>query len=325
MARSPVNSCIESGVYYLVKNGPGKKIVRRPLPPPTSAPLDDDFDAITQGGTTTRGPGTEWHARSDIAGSSSPLDDDFDAITHTYTAAQRAESLLDPEPSGRALSRAKSRNNEPRNFHQESRKDQDDGFGDYGEYGQYMNEMERLFGGTADLSLSVNTQGKEQDRSKSHQSGRARGTRSGQIAKRGVGEIGKPSRLGSVGREKSGPKAGQTYEVVNHRVIEDGPERTVTIATWREQVANEASSSIDVYYVGADDYAVENGNDDETRMGGLDRARRSLPPVPIQTETKPSPVSSRSRITEAARGERPLPEVWKVVEMMLLTSLKCHD
>ncbi|THU99844.1 hypothetical protein K435DRAFT_476803 [Dendrothele bispora CBS 962.96] len=52
----------------------------------------------------------------------------------------------------------------------------------------------------------------------------------------------------------------QNYEVVNNHVVEDGPERTVTISTWREQVANEARRSeveMSIYYVNADEYAVE--------------------------------------------------------------------
>ncbi|KAF7969362.1 hypothetical protein HWV62_27484 [Athelia sp. TMB] len=44
---------------YLVPNphGPGKTIVRRPHPPPTTAPLDDDFDAATiEDSTVFQGP-----------------------------------------------------------------------------------------------------------------------------------------------------------------------------------------------------------------------------------------------------------------------------
>lgn len=44
---------------YIVRNphGPGKTVIRRPRPPPTTTALDDDFDAITvEGGTTVLGP-----------------------------------------------------------------------------------------------------------------------------------------------------------------------------------------------------------------------------------------------------------------------------
>ncbi|KAJ3806739.1 hypothetical protein F5876DRAFT_80385 [Lentinula aff. lateritia] len=60
---------------------------------------------------------------------------------------------------------------------------------------------------------------------------------------------------------RKGPVAND-YEVVENRVLEDGPERTVTISTWREKVANESKRSeveMSVYYLNADDYIMDPG------------------------------------------------------------------
>lgn len=57
-----------------------------------------------------------------------------------------------------------------------------------------------------------------------------------------------------------GPKPGQTYEIVNHRIIEANPERTVEISTWREQTAEHTKSNeerMSIYYLSADEYPQE--------------------------------------------------------------------
>ena len=57
-----------------------------------------------------------------------------------------------------------------------------------------------------------------------------------------------------------GPKPGQTYEIVNHRIIEANPERTVEISTWREQTAERPRSNeerMSIYYLSADEYPQE--------------------------------------------------------------------
>ncbi|KAF9465375.1 hypothetical protein BDZ94DRAFT_1254388 [Collybia nuda] len=316
MHMHPQDTASESGMFYLVPNkyGQGKTIVRRPLPPPTSAPLDDDFDAFTQAGTTTRGPATEWEVRnrgSDIVGSSSPLDDNFDALTFTPGARS---SVMIPESSNRAQNRTRPQSSGLTSRY--GRAEPNEGFEDYGEYGQYMNEMEKMFGGNdADLKLSVRQlHGQDQERSESRQIARLSNTRAGGAGRGAIGRIGRPSKLGSIGRSMDvvGPRAGQAYEVVDHRVLEDGPERTVTISTWREQVANEAGSEegIDVYYVGADEYAVESAAGDEvkTELGGYDNRRRVTPPRFSQKPNGSSPGSSGEK-TDPARGVRTSPEV----------------
>ncbi|EEB92918.1 hypothetical protein MPER_08499 [Moniliophthora perniciosa FA553] len=86
---------VEYGEYYLVPNRNGrpgsKRFVKRPNPPPTSPPLDDDFDVITQDRTTMygRGPGGD---RYSWVPTQAPLDSDFDAVTYTnYTGFEKLD------------------------------------------------------------------------------------------------------------------------------------------------------------------------------------------------------------------------------------------
>ncbi|TFK34786.1 hypothetical protein BDQ12DRAFT_715117 [Crucibulum laeve] len=263
----------QSGVYYLVQNkhGQGKSIVKRHPPPPTSPPLDDDFDAITQGATTTRGPETEWgtRARSPMTRTSSPMADDFDEATYTATPGQGATTRqLAPEWNRPPFNGARGYPQQPhagtsRRFSGKP----DPEFEHYGEYRSYMNEMEQMFGGDVDLELSVKRLGPEMDRRQSLQLGRVKSLGKGHTkGKYSLGEtrtISKPTRLLPANNripDPKGPKPGQDYEVISRRVLEDGPEKTVTISTWREQVAreaNQANERMSVYFVDGDDYAVE--------------------------------------------------------------------
>lgn len=84
----------DSGEYYILPRPAGDpgppQFVKRPHPAPTSTQLPDDFDALTQGATTTaHGAASEWAARVRDSGMASmnpaPLVDDFDAMTWTGT------------------------------------------------------------------------------------------------------------------------------------------------------------------------------------------------------------------------------------------------
>ncbi|KAH9480703.1 hypothetical protein JR316_0007303 [Psilocybe cubensis] len=61
-----------------------------------------------------------------------------------------------------------------------------------------------------------------------------------------------------------GPKAGQTYEIVNRRIIENNPDRTVEISTWRREPdtpkvpkPKDEDDKMSIYYISADEYPVE--------------------------------------------------------------------
>ncbi|KAJ7170950.1 hypothetical protein C8R46DRAFT_1349110 [Mycena filopes] len=71
---------------------------------------------------------------------------------------------------------------------------------------------------------------------------------------------------GMNGRSGLGPLAGQDYEIVEYEIVEEGPERTVSISTWREQAIQEADSddAMSVYYVNVDDCQ---GHPEPTEIG----------------------------------------------------------
>ncbi|GLB38757.1 hypothetical protein LshimejAT787_0506220 [Lyophyllum shimeji] len=306
----------ESGIYYLVPNkyGPGKTLVRRPRPPPTSAPLEDDFDAAT----TTRGARTEWDLPpqgSDRARSPSPLVPGSTSgaarrLTPNRTASPPAGTAAPPKTTSHSSASPRRMNGAPplsgeaaatNTGRKETSREAHDASETYGEYGHYMTELERKFGGSPDLTLSPTRARRSQEMDRGHVQIASMASAG---AGAGISRIGKPSRLGSVGRpgvaggSGSGPGRGQqSFEIVDKRILEDGPERTVTISTWREQVAEQADPQADhmeIYYLDAHDYAegVEDqsegghGGGETVSMSEADsntgRKGRSLPPRPTE-------------------------------------------
>ncbi|THH20612.1 hypothetical protein EW146_g813 [Bondarzewia mesenterica] len=169
------NDTASEAPLYLVPNieGTGKRLVRRPHPPPTTAPLPDDFDAITiaRAGTTVLGP-DEWGMAN---GSVPEIDYDDVTVQHAFPSEASNQMLSPP----RAASPSRS-----------------------------MDAVGALRIG----------------------------------AVRGLGKGKASSVAGSPGEGaravKRGLAAGR-YELVQRKVLEDGPERTISI--WREGVAQSAS------------------------------------------------------------------------------------
>ncbi|KAF4562613.1 Squalene epoxidase [Pleurotus pulmonarius] len=220
---------VESGVYYVVpdKRSGAKKLVRRHPPPLTTAPLDDDFDAVTQTQAyTVITPTIERvenesyysHYGYDRDGQTSvPLDDDFDAVTYEPLTTVR----------------------------EEWREDHHDG-----QYDGFAEPVSPSQGGWPATGLG----GKWAGRSRTTSEIQRRplpspiGTSKSLLPNTAVS---KPSRLG------------EQFEMVRRKIIEDSPQKTVTISMWRENVADEAGGEVgmSVYYVNPDDYAVEEGGD----------------------------------------------------------------
>ncbi|KAF4581559.1 Squalene epoxidase [Pleurotus pulmonarius] len=245
---------VESGVYYVVpdKRSGAKKLVRRHPPLLTTAPLDDDFDAATQTQAyTVITPTIERienesyysHYGYDRDGQTSvPLDDDFDAVTYEPPATVREEwredhhdgqydGLQSPSPPRRADGRRRGSG----------------GSGQGGGGGSSQRDAERERGprylrGT-DLVRSRTTS-EIQRRPLPSPIGTSRSLSPNTA-------VSKPSRLG------------EQFEMVRRKIIEDSPQKTVTISMWRENVADEAGGEVgmSVYYVNPDDYAVEEGGD----------------------------------------------------------------
>ncbi|KAG5350124.1 hypothetical protein C0989_012556 [Termitomyces sp. Mn162] len=313
------NAPIEPDVYYLVANkyGPSlKTVIRRPPPSSTSPPIDDDFDAAT-----TRGANTEWSGPVHrLEKSRSPLPPDYARATITKGPIA-GPSVVKPQPATPSP-RRKDRD-EARALNSDAWESRDrELYENHGDYGCIMNELERKFGAGPDLTLSPTRSRREQD--SSGQAVKATITTTTSANATGISRIGYPARLGSVGRTTGvGVRHRHSLEMVDRRVLESGPERTVTISTWREQVAHEADqqANMDIYYLDARDYAAEevtlrdDGDGDEetdeeeaSSVGQTDspRARKMslpLPPPPLR-EGGGSPGSDPGSIIRTITDEQ---------------------
>ncbi|KAF9493513.1 hypothetical protein BDN71DRAFT_1090160 [Pleurotus eryngii] len=240
----------ESGVYYVVpdKRNGAKKLVRRHPPPLTTAPLDDDFDAVTQTQAyTVITPTIERienesyysHYGYDRDGQTSvPLDDDFDAVTYEPPATVREEwredhgGLQSPSPPRRADGRRRGSGGS--------------GQGDGSGWDAERDRGQRYMRGTDFVRSRTTSEIQRRPQSPPI------GTSKSLLPSRNTNTaVSKPSRLG------------EQFEMVRRKIIEDSPQKTVTISMWRENVADEAGGEVgmSVYYVNPDDYAVEEGGD----------------------------------------------------------------
>ena len=81
-----------------------------------------------------------------------------------------------------------------------------------------------------------------------------------------------PSRHGTITRSTSGAHgrhgSAPQFEVVKSQVVEDGPERTVTVSLWKEQVAKPIGpngETMSVHYYSAQDVLPDAMYTNETR------------------------------------------------------------
>ncbi|KAF5347880.1 hypothetical protein D9757_013418 [Collybiopsis confluens] len=282
----------KSGLLYFIpdESGKGKRVIRKPCPPPTSVPMDEDFDAYT---LETREPvtnvGTIKARSASWAPTSPPLDEDFDAWTYTNTAGpvtgtgtlyeeeyladsedgrERDEGMPGAERSesrrhfdnrslrrrgrlrrGDPLTMSVSRDSDVRGFPTELRlpserslikKPSPSNPVANGKSRKGLGRSQSLSGST-----TVSGNGKHKTGARKDALARSSHRRRNEHTRQTV------SRRGPVAHD---------YEVINSRVLEEGPERTVTISTWRERVASEARRSevaMSVYYLHADDYVTD--------------------------------------------------------------------
>jgi hypothetical protein len=272
--------------FYLVpnKNGPGKSIIRRPpVPPPRVPPHDEDYDNVTQAATTlAQKADTDWPARtrgSQITGGSSmPTENNSDVATYTVPGGDskvdlpwnphsnrprdkfgpRAATTPSPKPERYFPTRGNTNTASPvsvsRTAHEPAENYEDyniyiqgiEGMGAQEEFG----ERKPLFTGRKELGIM-----------------RSREAMKSPIARNAIPGRSSPYRFdtalhnttpGSRYRRR-GSRPGQEYEIVNRRVVEDTPERTVTIDEWRQKVAREMSQNdvetMSIHYMGLEDYA----------------------------------------------------------------------
>ncbi|KAH9038385.1 hypothetical protein EDB85DRAFT_2141901 [Lactarius pseudohatsudake] len=202
---------------YLVPNseGTGKRLVRRPHPPPTTAPLPDDFDAIT----VTRGSATIY----DDAGNSA-LGIDYDAVTIAATAAlERPLPIHAPVP----LSPTRNPVSPLRQRRPASPSH------------SFAGPDPRSAGGGDGLMPHSKGLGLGH--------GKARSVAGDRSARRSLGSGNYPPAVAPSFPlppfpPGKGPAAGRN-DLVEKKVLEDGPERTISV--WREDVAKSSSEAGD--------------------------------------------------------------------------------
>ncbi|KAJ7704975.1 hypothetical protein B0H17DRAFT_1038937 [Mycena rosella] len=193
--------------------------------------------------------------RAETPFTSPPLDDDFDAITQRWSRTTRATTV---EPTASGLYEqleAVTHGSTPFTAPRRRKKTE------HREFGDWSAQKHESGAGVAPGRSRRRTRAK--DRIKS---GLARGA----------------------------PVAGQDYELVECRLLEEGAERTVSISTWREQAIQEADSDDDmsVYYVNAEDCA----RIEEKEIGAA--ADFVSPP----TRTKDGSNNSGQRSGESSKG-----------------------
>lgn len=232
---------------------------------------------------------TDWVGRtrgSPMTGvSSMPVEDNFDAGTYTApgggdsntvdsawrTPSNQTRDRAPPRaPKERYFPATKAGTNTPspvsgsRTVH-----DALDNYGDYGLYIQEMERMDRMFEvqgeDVSERKLpDVDQIGrKELARIKSRERNgpMLRSPNPGHtVAYHPRFDTGAHYGVNANSRNRrKGPRAGQEYEIVNKKVIEETPEKTVAITTWREQVALETNpndvETMSIHYMGLEDYA----------------------------------------------------------------------
>ncbi|KXN90932.1 hypothetical protein AN958_02999 [Leucoagaricus sp. SymC.cos] len=280
----------DTGPFYLATNKhghPPKTIIRR-TPQPPLPPLEDDYENVTQAPTTmAQKADTDWGRTrgSPMTGVSSvPMEDNFDGAT--YAVAGGGDSNTDSAwrtPSSRTRDRApprvppvpkdryfptKASTNTPSPV--SGSRTAHDTVENYGDYGLYIQGIEAGFP-DSDVEPPVERKApdpvhfghKELGRIKSREVNRpnlmVRSLNTGHnVTYHTRFDTGAHYGVNPTSRNRrKGPRPQQEYEV--DKVVKDTPEKTVTIHTWREQVARETRpndvETMSIHYMGLDDYA----------------------------------------------------------------------
>jgi hypothetical protein len=239
------------------KHGPsGKPTDRYP-----ELALDNNVDAITQAGTAART--VRITRRAQKAKASSP------PLPESFTTLQRSNTT--PESSRNARRRLRTRARAPRSASSDT-----SSYGTFGNRGAGIDDDEGKVDQTISVSTilpghSMNAEGELKMLPPLPVIGKGSGSGSGAARRlRGASESGP--------REDEGQVMGHDFRMIDRRVVEDGPERTVTISTWREDIARRPSDTMSVYYVNPDDYAAgdqELWEREERESRGGDRSSES--------------------------------------------------
>ncbi|KAH9975621.1 hypothetical protein BJV74DRAFT_888784 [Russula compacta] len=211
---------------YLVPNieGTGKRLVRRPHPPPTTAPLPDDFDAITE----TRDSTTIY----DDAPNSALDIDYYDDITvapapvpaPTCTRSPMTQPIHAPLPMPAPTS-------PPRNNPTSPPRQRRAGSPSHSLAGPSPDVRGPRRSDVAAAAAALSA-------------GKARSVAGDRDRDRGAAQqrrsLGAPPPMPPLSSSGKGPAMGRN-QLVEKMVLEDGPERTISV--WREHVAKNANEA----------------------------------------------------------------------------------
>jgi hypothetical protein len=188
--------------------------------------------------------GSRTELRAETPYTSPPLDDDFDAITQRWSGTTRTTTV---EPTSSGLYEqleAVTRTTTPAvaGFTTPRRRKKKAGH-DVGDWVSRENK-------TGDLSAVV-TQGRSLRRTRGKDRIKSANANGSVVPRSNSCSIFDPTHR----RARSPPLAGQDYEMVEYRVLEEGTDRTVSISTWREQAIQETNSDDDmsIYYMNPQD------------------------------------------------------------------------
>lgn len=197
-------------------DGIGKRLVRRPHPPPTSAPLPDDFDAITE----TRDSTTVY---DDAANSALEIDYDDITVAPIFTFPLTPIYAPTPTPAPVPTSPPRNLTSPARQRRAESPSHSIAGFSP-------NVRGSRRGGNSHGAGKARSVAGGDRDRDRDRD-------RTGQRRSLGAGNALMPSSspLPPSFPSGKGPAKGRN-DLVEKLVLEDGPERTISV--WREHVKN---------------------------------------------------------------------------------------
>jgi hypothetical protein len=215
---------------YLVptNDGTGKRFVRRPHPPPTTAPLPDDFDAITE----TRDSTTVYDEAADSA-----LDIDYDAITVAPLYAQQQQPPIPihaPIPSPAPVPVLVPTSPPPNPTSPRQRRAASPSQSLLG-FSPDVRGSRRGGGPSAGKARSVAGGDRDRDRERERA-----GQRRSLGAANALNMPTSPMPLPVSFPPGRGPAKGRN-DLVEKLVLEDGPDRTISV--WRESVAKNSGET----------------------------------------------------------------------------------
>ena len=275
MRNSSIGLIPESpGMFYLVSNrsGTGKTIVHRPRPPSQSSPQEGNFDALPGDASTSNDLGRRISRPRKrpvlaIRTSPPPIERKLDS-----PSLESKYLWLDPVRATWNSLRRKNRNPEQVNGHAVHSKgkqradvltEEDERQHDNSK-SQDIRAWVMMGKPSADVQRSATYPHRQSEARRSP----TRNHKKARHATEGTDMFRSRTGTSSMGKYGRGPPPGQTYDIVNRQIIENNPDKTVELSTWKEHSEKAISPGdaerISVYYVTAGE--LELGEEDKENI-----------------------------------------------------------